>query len=249
MKYVVYYRRKEPEGRFVTFADQQARVAAYLKDSPGNVVGEYTEVERGRRHTDRTELQRAIDHAVREEATLLFALVNRMSRNVAVTDMLLRATEKGPFHFIGCDSPTFNERTIHILATVAQALYIKISERQKSAMALCRASGMQLGSANPRHWKGLTRGWKKAIHAAAIAQQESDGLLPIRSAADHRLPRGWRESGQHLLVADPQWTYHHGRQAIFADGALALVAPKSLLSGPFALGGRNHHVAAGTDRC
>ena len=155
MQYVIYYRKKQTEGRFVTFTDQKARVAAFLEQHPGKVLGEYVEKERGSRHIDRVELQRAIDHAREAGATLLFARVNRMSRNVAVTDMLLKATEAGNFHFIGCDSPTFNERTIHILAAVAQDHYVKVSERQKTAMAECRARGVKLGSADPNHWRKI----------------------------------------------------------------------------------------------
>jgi DNA invertase Pin-like site-specific DNA recombinase len=174
MPYVIYYRKKQTEGRFVTFPDQKARVAAFLRQHPDEVLGEYIEQERGGRHVPRVELQRAIDHARKVGATLLFARVNRMSRNVAVTDMLLKATEAGNFHFIGCDSPTFNERTIHILAAVAHDHYVKVSERQKTAMAECRARGVKLGSADPNHWRKIEhkRGWKKAVKEAAKARSE-----------------------------------------------------------------------------
>jgi DNA invertase Pin-like site-specific DNA recombinase len=174
MQYVIYYRKKQTAGRFVTLPDQKARAAAFLAQHPGEVVGEYVEREHSGRRVPRVELQRAIDHARRVGATLLFARVNRMSRNVAVTDMLLKATEAGNFHFIGCDSPTFNERTIHILAAVAHDHYVRVSERQKTAMAECRARGVKLGSANPSHWRKIEhkRGWKKAVKEASKARSE-----------------------------------------------------------------------------
>jgi DNA invertase Pin-like site-specific DNA recombinase len=197
MKYVVYYRKKPGKRALITLPDQRSTVAEFISRNPGTVVSEFIEIDRNRRRPDRIQLRKAIECARENAATLLFACVNRLSRNVEITDMLLKATEAGGFSFIGCDSPTFNHRTIHILSAVAQDNYIKVSERQKTAMAECRAEGKLLGSADPNHWKGIEhkRGWQKAVKEAGRARTEK-----AESHYQYVLPQivAYREDGESL---------------------------------------------------
>jgi DNA invertase Pin-like site-specific DNA recombinase len=164
-------------------AAQQAAVEAFSRQHSGTILAEYREVETGRRK-DRTELAKALGHCRRAKATLVVAKLDRLARNVAFTSALMESD----VDFIACDNPHANRLTIHILAAVAEAETLAISERTKSALAAAKARGVKLGSARPEHWNGREdrrlEGAKLAAMAAAEAHRRAAkeayaDLLPI----------------------------------------------------------------------
>lgn len=128
---------------------QRAAVEAYAKQSSGNIVATYTEVESGRKN-DRPELLRALAHARRIKAVLVVAKVDRLSRNAAFLLTLLES--KVPL--VCCDNPHANELTIGLLAVIAQHEARMISKRTKEALEAAKARGVQLGSRRAGHWEG-----------------------------------------------------------------------------------------------
>lgn len=160
----------------------------------------YTEAKPG------PKLEQAIEHALRENATLAIVKIGRLVMNVEFTGRLSRAAEAG-LNFICFDNPACNERTIHILAGVAQERSMRKSQATKEVMASLKAQGVPLGSARPGHWKGRTRGWRKAVPAASKARSEKarreyQWLLPEIKAR--------RERGD-TMVEIVQWLNDSGK--------------------------------------
>lgn len=144
-RFVAYYRvSTQEQGRSgLGLEAQREAVARYLNGGTWELIGEYTDVESGKRD-DRPELLRAITHARRARATLVIAKLDRLSRKVSFVSSLMDAGVK----FVAADNPSANELTIHILAAVAQAERKAIGERTKAALAAAKARGTKLG--NPK---------------------------------------------------------------------------------------------------
>jgi len=175
MNYVVYYRvsdQKQGKSRLGLEA-QQAMFTHLLLGRPGEVVGEYTEVETGKtlkKSQRRPELSKAIAHARVAGATLVIAKLDRLARNVAFISALMESQ----LPLICCDMPEADKFTLHILAAVAEREGAMISERTSAALQALKARGVKLGSARPGHWEGKEhfRGWRKAQKVAREVVQE-----------------------------------------------------------------------------
>jgi len=162
---------------------QRSAVEAFAKTRGAKVLAEYREVETGKRK-DRPELAKALAHCRRSHATLVVAKLDRLARNVAFTSAMMDSS----VDFVCCDNPHANRLTIHILAAVAEAEAVAISERTKAALAAAKARGVKLGSARPGHWDGREdrrlAGTRLAAKAAAEANKRAAkeayaDLLPV----------------------------------------------------------------------
>jgi len=138
--FVAYYRvSTDRQGRSgLGLEAQQRAVRDYL--SGGHIIGEFTEVETGKRN-DRPELERALAACRRKKARLVIAKLDRLSRNLAFIATLMDAGVE----FIAVDNPHANKLTLHILAAVAQHEREMIAERTKAALQAAKARGVMLG--------------------------------------------------------------------------------------------------------
>ena len=180
---------------------QQAAVLAFATATNATIVGEYTEVESGKRHENRPQLQLALSHARGMKAILVVAKLDRLARNVAFTSALM---ESG-VDFVCVDNPNANRLTIHILAAVAEDEARRISERTRAALGAAKVRGVRLGSARAGHWNGREdrrklgsqRGLPKAVEAASKAR-----ATKANNAYGFLLPtmREWRQRGDTLMA-------------------------------------------------
>ncbi len=143
--FIAYYRvSTDRQGASGLGLDAQRQaVAGFI--GTGQLVAEFTEIESGRRHTNRPQLLAALTECrKRRGAVLLIARLDRLARNVAFISALM---ENGT-DFIACDMPQASRLTIHILAAVAEHEREMISTRTKAALAEAKRRGTALG--NPR---------------------------------------------------------------------------------------------------
>jgi DNA invertase Pin-like site-specific DNA recombinase len=144
--FIAYYRvSTSKQGRSgLGIEAQRAAVANYLNGGKWRIIGEFTEVESGRR-SDRPELERALAAARVRRVPVVVAKVDRLTRSVAFLSRLLEAGVDVRF----ADLPTIEGPTgrlmLQKMAAVAEVEAGLISNRTKAALAAAKARGKKLG--------------------------------------------------------------------------------------------------------
>lgn len=171
--FIAYYRvSTDRQGASGLGLDAQHQ-AVGLHVGTGKLIAEYTEIESGRRHTNRPQLLEALTECRKRRAVLLIARLDRLARNVAFIANLM---ESGA-DFIACDMPTAGRLTIHILAAVAEHEREMISKRTKAALTEAKRRGTMLG--NPRI--------EEARRSAMLGHEQRRPAAEVLN-----LMRGWR---------------------------------------------------------
>jgi DNA invertase Pin-like site-specific DNA recombinase len=175
-------------------------VDRYARQHGATVVGEYTEIESGKR-CNRPEIAKAIAQCKREGATLVVAKLDRLARNVAFTSALM---DSG-CEFVACDNPHATRLTIHILAAVAEHEALETSRRTKIALAARKAKGLPKITPPPATAaKGRQANAAKAAEHAAtvlpIAQAKRSLGWTLEQIAHHLTGKG------HLTRFNKPWT-------------------------------------------
>jgi DNA invertase Pin-like site-specific DNA recombinase len=178
--FVAYYRvSTDRQGVSGLGLDAQRESVQRFLGQGQALAAAFTEIESGRRDTNRPQLHTALGECRKRRATLLIARLDRLARNVAFIANLM---ESG-VDFVAVDMPTANRLTIHILAAVAEHERETISARTKAALAQAKARGKRLGS--PRPLEAL-----KLANAAKATEQPSQHIRDLVS--------GWRAQGMGL---------------------------------------------------
>lgn len=124
--FVAYYRvSTERQGESGLGLEAQREAVARFVGS-ASLLSEFTEIESGKRHTNRPELLKAIELSRKCKATLVIAKIDRLARNVQFISGLM---ETG-VEFVAADMPQANRLTIHSLAAFA--------EHEREAGGSCR---------------------------------------------------------------------------------------------------------------
>lgn len=134
-RFVAYYRvSTAKQGASGLGLEAQRRAVAEYLSGGGELVGEYEEVESGKR-SDRPALSSAMERCRLTGSRLLIAKLDRLSRNVH----FLTGLEEEGVDFVACDMPEANRLTVHIMAAVAQQEREAISARTKAALGSIKA--------------------------------------------------------------------------------------------------------------
>jgi DNA invertase Pin-like site-specific DNA recombinase len=162
-------------------AAQRKSVEDYLNGGNWQLLGEFLEVESGKRN-DRPELTKAVAACKKHRARLVIAKLDRLSRDVAFIADLMKRVD-----FVCCDRPNAKPFELHIYAALAQEERRMISERTRAGLAAAKERGVVLG--NPK------LGESNRIAAAARAESLKPVLtelnqLSARQVAEELNRRG-----------------------------------------------------------
>ena len=174
-KYVAYYRvstRGQGESGLGLVA-QQASVAGFVQ---GSIVAEFTEVESGK-NNQRVQLALAIDRAKKENAVLVIAKLDRLSRNAS---FIFTLRDSG-VNFQCVDMPDANTLTIGIFATLAQHERELISGRTRAALQAKIAQGAILGKPENLTPEAQVKGVAGNVRRAAQNENNRRALFMVET--------------------------------------------------------------------
>ena len=143
-KYIAYYRTSTKRQNLGLEAQAEA-VHNFIKaEADAELIAEYQEQESGKNDA-RPELEKALYACKHENAVLLLAKLDRLSRKVS----FIFALRENSIKFRALDMPMVNDvLTLAIYSGLAEQERLLISKRTKAALAAKKAQGYSLG--NPR---------------------------------------------------------------------------------------------------
>lgn len=172
-KFVAYYRvSTQKQGNSGLGIDaQKTMVLNFIKD--GDIlINQFEEIESGK-NDNRPQLIKAIEKSKAENATLLIAKLDRLSRNAGFIFLL----KDSNVDFKCCDMPDANSLTIGIMAVLAQEERELISKRTIAALQELKKKGIKLG--NPQN---LTSNARK-LASEAIKQKALNNQNNVKATA------------------------------------------------------------------
>lgn len=194
-KWIAYYRvSTQRQGESGLGLDARRTVVqTFLSGRGGEVAGEFTETESGRKASNRPQLQAALDLCRRQRATLVIAKLDRLVRSVHFISGLM---ESG-VEFVAVDQPTKDRFMLHVQAAFAEEESRRISVRTKEALAAAKRRGTEIGATG----KALAARHKaEAVeHALALAPVVAsirlEGFRKVREIRDQLNIRGYPSPG------------------------------------------------------
>jgi DNA invertase Pin-like site-specific DNA recombinase len=171
--YVAYYRvsTKQQGQSGLGLEGQQADVLRYLRENPGRLIAEITEIESGKKD-DRPKLKEAMRLCRVYDATLVVARLDRLSRSLALISSIMESR----LDFVVADFPLANRFTLHILAAVAEYEVWLMAERTRAALAAAKARGVKLGRPRRSDWRAHCKQGNAASTAARLKRARARAL-------------------------------------------------------------------------
>jgi DNA invertase Pin-like site-specific DNA recombinase len=185
-KFVCYYRvstGKQGKSGLGIEAQREA-VKTYLNGGTWRIVGEFTEVESGKR-SERPALEQALSAARLHRAGLVVSKVDRLTRSVAILSRLLEAGVDVRF----ADLPQIEGATVRFMlqqmVAVAELEAGMISARTKAALAAAKKRGTKLGGRRRKIVGADAKGkpiYGDVVNGSAKARAAARRVLQERAA-------------------------------------------------------------------
>lgn len=176
-KYIAYYRvSTQKQGLSGLGIEAQKSSVSRFLNQDSVLLHEFTDIESGKRN-DRPNLLLAIEACKKENAILLIAKLDRLSRNVGFIYTLKESQVK----FKCCDMPNANSVTIGIMAVLAQEERERTSQRTKDALAELKRKGVKLGSPENLNTDARLKGLK-ARQENALRNEDNRKAAALISA-------------------------------------------------------------------
>lgn len=188
--FVAYYRvSTDKQGRSGLGLEAQAEtVSRYVEGKGGEVVASFTEIESGKKSTNRPQLDAALKAAKKAKAVLVISTLDRLGRDVHFISGLM----KSGIDFVCADRPTAGRFELHIYAAMAEEERHKISQRTRAALAALKAQGRKLGNPQQERVTAEQRAQREAFRrsiAPTVLELRSRGLT-IEQMRDELNRRG-----------------------------------------------------------
>ena len=168
-KYIAYYRvSTQKQGQSgLGLEAQKSAVIKFTNECRDCILDEFTDIESGKCN-ERPQLLKAIDEAKKNNAHLLIAKLDRLSRNAA----FIFALRDSKVDFTCADMPHANSVTIGIMAVLAQDERERISQRTIAALSELKKKGIKLGSPQNLNASAIARG--QYVRKENSAQNENN---------------------------------------------------------------------------
>ena len=153
--FVAYYRISTKKQRREMPA-QKTAVKVFLKDQ-WPPAKSFCETESGKSDHNRPALQEALQYCYDNNATLIVAKLDRLSRDLEFIGWL----QKTDIKFVCCDMPQATRETIGFMGVMARWEREQIARRTKEALAERKKRGVKLGYDNPKVRAGSKRYWRE----------------------------------------------------------------------------------------
>jgi DNA invertase Pin-like site-specific DNA recombinase len=179
--FLAYYRvstGKQGKSGLGIEAQRQA-VANYLNGGNWRIVGEFVEIESGRR-SDRPELDKALVAARVRQLPLVVAKVDRLTRSVAFLSRLLEAGVDVRFADLPAIEGATGKFLLQQMAAVAELEAGMISARTKAALAAAKRRGKKLGGDRGARLTVKARAAGRAVLMARAQERASDLAATIK---------------------------------------------------------------------
>lgn len=161
---------------------QRNSVTRYIAEKGGEIIGEFTEIESGKKASNRPALNKAIAVCRIRRATLCIAKLDRLARNVHFISGLL---ETG-VDFLAVDQPTKDRFMLHLHAAFAEEEARRISTRTKEALAAAKRRGVDIGATGrvlaARHKANAIK--RAQGYVPLIQELRRRGIIRIREIRD-----------------------------------------------------------------
>lgn len=164
--YVAYYRVSTTRQEHGIDA-QRMQVQKFAEQRGGVIIAEFHEHESGK-NDHRPQLALAIGKAQDQQATLLIAKLDRLSRNAGFLFALKERLEVAGVEVMAADMPEVLSNTLMlaVMAGMAQHEREMISKRTKEGLAAAKAKGKQIGRR-----RGCDT--SAAVQASSIARRDA----------------------------------------------------------------------------
>lgn len=168
MEKYILYTRVSTQKQGLGLEAQRSAAYTYISANGGEIIGEYQEKESGKKD-DRPQLAAALADCKRNDATLIIAKLDRLSRKVSFIFSLRDSGAK----FLALDLPDFNTMSLAIYASMAQHERELISQRTTAALQELKRKGRKLGAPNATFTDDMRKASVEARRSASLSNERN----------------------------------------------------------------------------
>lgn len=177
-RYISYYRTSigEDEDAKINLKTQQDEMNHFINSKKATLVQEFTEIETNTPSQSMPMLYQAIEVCRLQNATLLIAKLDRLSRDISFLSIL----QQSDIRFIALDIPKANHKTLVLMLCLARQERENLSKKIKEGLISLKSKNKQLGGKRDKSYVFNEKDIEKANQVKKERYQiYKNKLLPI----------------------------------------------------------------------